>query len=228
MAGTLSAELAANGYPGRGILVARTADDGLCIVYFMTGRSPASRDRALVRDDGSLYARARSAADHDPLRHYRAVAVGPRWCVVGNGDQVDVITSNLQSMSPTDAVQGIDYEPDPPLRTPRISVVAPRAPGPLVLAASRASVLDPAATYITCLTISDLTVGCGVLMTTYQSRGTEVVDTSQPPAEVSIDTATADGLLADVWAALPIDLRVAATVVQPALDDPLAIRPVLI
>ncbi|MFT4164797.1 MAG: IMP cyclohydrolase [Microlunatus sp.] len=227
MAGTLSAELAANGYPGRGILVARTADDGLCIVYFMTGRSPASRDRALVRDDGSLYARARSAADHDPLRHYRSVAVGPRWCVVGNGDQVDVITANLESMSPTDAVQGIDYEPDPPLRTPRISVVAPRDGGPVVLAASRASVLNPATTKITCLTLGDLAVGCGVLTTTYRSRGTEVVDTSHPPVEVSIDAVAADELLAEVWGALPADLRVAAAVVQPTLDDPRVIRAIL-
>lgn len=224
MAGTLNAELAAHGYPGRGILVARTADDGRCIVYFMTGRSPASRDRALVRDGSSLYARAHSAADHDPLRHYRSVTVGPRWCVVGNGDQVDVIATNLETMSPTDAVQGIDYEPDPPLRTPRISVVAPRGGGAVVLAASRASVLNPATTNVTCLTLGELAVGCGVLVTTYRSRGTEVVDTSHPPVEVSVDAATADELLAEVWAALPTELRVAAAVVQPSLDDPLIVR----
>lgn len=227
MTGTLSTELAANGYPGRGIVVARTAEDGLCIVYFMTGRSPASRDRALVRDGSSLYARARSAAEHDPLRHYRSVSVGTRWCVVGNGDQVDLITSNLESMSPTDAVQGIEYEPDPPLRTPRISVVAPRSGGPIVLAASRASALSPATTYVACLTMGELAVGCGVLTTTYRSRGTDVVDTSQPPTEVSIDATAAHELLAEVWNALPAALRVAAAVVQPTLDDPLVIRSIV-
>ena len=221
---TTISELEVNTYPGRGLVVARTPVDGLCVVYFMTGRSLASRDRALVREGESVYARSRSVSLHDPLRHYRAVSVGPQWCVVGNGNQVDTIASKLESMSPPEAVQGIEYEPDPPLRTPRITLVAPRQAGsaPVYVSAARASALDPASTRLSCLTVNDLTEGVGVLTTTYSTSGAGI-DTSRPPVEFSSAASSAAELLSAVWESLPADLRVAAIAVQPMSKDPLAL-----
>ena len=220
---TSISELKVNAYPGRGLVVARTPIDGLCVVYFMTGRSPASRDRALTVDGESVYARSRSASPHDPLRHYRAVAVGPQWCVVGNGDQVDTIASRLESMSPAEAVQGIEYEPDPPLRTPRITLVASRRVGaPVYVSAARASVLDPESTRLSCLTVDDLPEGVGVLTTTYFTSGPEI-DTSRPPIEFATAASSAAQLLSAVWDSLPVDLRVAAIAVEPTGQNPLAL-----
>lgn len=226
MRSTLVASLSSNSYPGRGLLVARTRTSGLCVAYFMTGRTAASRDRALVRDGAALHARPRSAAGHDPLRHYRAATVGPDWCVVGNGDQVDQVTVNLSTMAPAEAVQGITFEPDPPLRTPRITVVAGRASGAVLVAASRSSVLDPERTLVSTVSAEDLAVGCGLLTTTYRSTDRHVDATDQPPVEVAVDAASAEDLLTTVWAALRPDLRVAAAVVQPQADDPLRLSSV--
>ncbi|MFC7622118.1 IMP cyclohydrolase [Microlunatus sp. GCM10028923] len=215
--------LADNDYPGRGLLVTRTPADGLCIVYFMTGRSAASRERVLVLDGDSLYARPRGVTEHDPLRHYRAASAGPDWCVVGNGDQVDTVITNLATMGPAQAVQGIEYEPDPPLRTPRITVVAPRtAGGPVLIAGSRASVLTPEQTYVSTVTVNDVAVGSGVLTTTYLSADRQVLATHQAPAEVTVAAADAQELLDLVWSSLADDLRVAAAVIRPTATEPLA------
>lgn len=212
-----------NDYPGRGLLVTRTPDDGLCIAYFMTGRSPASRERTLVLDGDSLYARPRGVTEHDPLRHYRAATADPQWCVVGNGDQVDTVAARLSAVGPAEAVQGIEYEPDPPLRTPRITVIAPRTDeGPVLVAGSRASVLDPERTHVSTVTVNDLAVGSGLLTTTYRSADRQVLTTSQPPLEVAVEAADGYGLLGLVWSALADDLRVAAAVIRPAASEPFA------
>jgi len=223
MRSSLVEKLSSNDYPGRGLVVARTRASEICVAYFMTGRSPASRERALVRDGEALYTRPRSASRHDPLRHYRAVTVGPDWCVVGNGDQVDQVTTNLSKMGPAEAVQGIKFEPDPPLRTPRITVVTGRAPGTILMAGSRASVLDPGRTLVSTVSADDLAIGCGLLTTTYLSTNRQVEATSHLPVEVTVDAASAEELLETVWAAISSDLRVAAAVVEPLAPDPLRV-----
>lgn len=215
--------LADNDYPGRGLLVTRTPADGLCIAYFMTGRSAASRERTLILDGDSLYARPRGVTEHDPLRHYRAATVGAEWCVVGNGDQVDTVITNLSTMEPSQAVQGIEYEPDPPLRTPRITAVASRTVGrSTLIAGSRASQLAPEQTYVSALTVGDVGIGGGILTTTYLSQDRQVVATHQPPVEVTVDAPDAAALLELVWSSLAADLRVAAAVIRPTAAEPLA------
>ena len=42
-------------YPGRGCLATRTTTGLLCFVYFLTGRSPASRNRKLTVLDNGRY-----------------------------------------------------------------------------------------------------------------------------------------------------------------------------
>jgi hypothetical protein len=47
------------------------------------------------------------------------------WLVFGNGEQVAVVSDHLQeAQSPVEALGGLEYEPDPPIFTPRITVVA--------------------------------------------------------------------------------------------------------
>lgn len=217
--------LAGNDYPGRGLLLARTAAGGICVVYFMTGRSPASRERVLSRDGPALSVRPRLATSFDPLRHYRAVIAGPDWCVIGNGDHVEAVTAALATRRPAEAVQGIQPEPDPPLRTPRITVIAPRQPGPMLMAGARASTLDPAATHVSTVSVDHLAPGCGLLTTTYLGQGERVVATNQLPAEVTIAATGPRALLASVWSALPAHLRVAAAVIEPHAPDPLRTPP---
>ena len=120
---SVSGALKANDYPGRGLVLARTDRDGICVVYFLTGRSRASRERVLVRDGDALDARPRSATGFDPLRHYRAATVGPDWCVIGNGGQVDAV-NDVWAALPADlrvAAAVIEPHSPDPLRTPPLS-----------------------------------------------------------------------------------------------------------
>jgi hypothetical protein len=64
--------LASNPYPGRGVLCARTRSGAVCGGYFLTGRSAASKDRALRVDGDELVVGPMTPAPHDPLRYYTA------------------------------------------------------------------------------------------------------------------------------------------------------------
>ena len=121
--------LAGNRYPGRGVLWVRTRDGALRGGYFLTGRSAASRARVLRRGDGELIVAPTGESAHDPLRHYVAAREHGGWLVFGNGEQVTVVADRLaEGRTPTEALAGLEYEPDPPIFTPRITVAADLAP----------------------------------------------------------------------------------------------------
>lgn len=89
---TIQSVLQTRAYPGRGCLAARTSEGELVFVYFVTGRSRASKNRVLsATPSGDITVRDRGDAQHDALRHYCAAASRGAWTVVGNGDQVEPI-----------------------------------------------------------------------------------------------------------------------------------------
>src|SRR4051794_23880518 len=113
-------------YPGRGIAVHRHHDGRLEWLYVLTGRSPASRERSLVAAADRVTVVPVGEGEHDPLRHYSCVrSIGP-VLVIGNGDHVDHLADGLAAGHPLDdeLLAAIDPEPDPPIHTPRIAVVA--------------------------------------------------------------------------------------------------------
>jgi hypothetical protein len=121
--GQLHQVLAGNRYPGRGVLWARTLDGTLCGGYFLTGRSAASQARVLRRGDGELIVTPAGESEHDPLRHYVAARERSGWLVFGNGEQVAVVADRLEDgRLPAEALDGLEYELDPPIFTPRITV----------------------------------------------------------------------------------------------------------
>ena len=74
---SLTDALLSRPYPGRGCLVGRTLDGHLCFLYFLTGRSSASRGRELrVTPAGDVAVRDKHAAGTpDELRHNLAAVV---------------------------------------------------------------------------------------------------------------------------------------------------------
>lgn len=137
-------------YPGRGCLAARTTSGTLCFVYFLTGRSDASRNRRLVKlANGDVAVHGGSVgADRDPLRHYIAAASRGRWVAVGNGDHVAAIADRLaRGADPLTAWSTHTYEPDHPIYTPRIFLALNTAvvdQGPLLGYARRSARPDHA------------------------------------------------------------------------------------
>lgn len=214
----LSEVLADNHYPGRGVLWCRTGNGSTLGAYFLTGRSRASQSRTLHRtSEGVLIVAPSDSREHDHLRHYVAARQSGDWLVFGNGEQVSAVSGRLASGEPPAlALDGLDYEPDPPIFTSRLTVIAGgrdggRDGGRAWFGAARRSSGDRTATNRLTLQVSELAPGEGVLMTTYRSDGHDIAAGS-PFIEVRTAAESRTGLLEELWQALPPQLRIAAAV----------------
>ena len=121
----LAALLAANTYPGRGIVLGKTADGKESVVaYFIMGRSENSRNRVCVKEPDGIRTEAHDPAKlADPsLIIYHPVRQLGRGLIVTNGDQTDTIRDFLEQGLPFEqALRTRAFEPDGPNWTPRIS-----------------------------------------------------------------------------------------------------------
>ncbi|MER7583833.1 IMP cyclohydrolase [Kitasatospora sp. NPDC097691] len=217
--------LASNPYPGRGVLVARTHSGAVLGGYFLTGRSAASKDRALRVVGDELVVGPTAATEHDPLRHYAAATATDDWLVFGNGEQVSQVTDRLRKgESAADSLGELEYEPDPPIRTSRITALLSRDGGrTAVLGAARPSSGLRLSTNVMTLTVRDLEPGEAVLLTTYLSDG-RTVSVARPFEETTVSGRDGEELLDEIWSALNPQLRVAAVVLDPSQGPTAAIQ----
>ncbi|WP_329367711.1 IMP cyclohydrolase [Streptomyces sp. NBC_00669] len=207
--------LAGNPYPGRGVVWARTGDGRCCGAYFLTGRSRASQARELRRGDGELVVAATEGPGGDPLRHYVGARERGEWLVYGNGEQVAEVAGRLdEGAEPLRALSGLAYEPDPPIHTPRITVVAHGSTGRAWLGAARRSAGGRDAADVLTLAVGALAPGDAVLMTTYRSDG-RTVATAEPYVDTATRANTPAELAAEIWDVLAPELRVALAVFEP-------------
>ncbi len=122
---SLKNELAANTYPGRGIVIGKSAD-GKCAVtaYFIMGRSENSRNRVFVEDGEGIRTQAFDPSKlTDPsLIIYAPVRVLGNKTIVTNGDQTDTVYELMDRQQTFEqALRTREFEPDAPNYTPRIS-----------------------------------------------------------------------------------------------------------
>ena len=121
----LRAVLRDNTYPGRGIVLGKSADGQKAVIaYFIMGRSENSRNRIFVEEDGGLRTQAFDPAKlKDPsLVIYWPVRKFGAATIVTNGDQTDTIYKFLAAEKTfEEALRMRTFEPDPPILTPRIS-----------------------------------------------------------------------------------------------------------
>ena len=121
----LGAVLRANSYPGRGIVLGKSADGQKAVIaYFIMGRSENSRNRIFVEEDGGLRTEAFDPAKlKDPsLVIYWPVRKFGTATIVTNGDQTDTVYEFLAAEKTfEEALRMRTFEPDPPILTPRIS-----------------------------------------------------------------------------------------------------------
>lgn len=136
--------------------------------------------------------------------------------VFGNGEQVATVVDRLTSgQAPILALDELDYEPDPPIFTPRLTVIADnREGGRAWFGAARHSAGNRTTTNRLTLHVSDLAPGEGVLMTTYHSNGQEIA-TGTPFMEVRTTADNRTDLLDELWSVLPPELRIAAAAFVP-------------
>lgn len=121
----LRAVLRDNTYPGRGIVLGKSADGQKAVIaYFIMGRSENSRNRIFVEEDGGLRTQVFDPAKlKDPsLVIYWPVRKFGAATIVTNGDQTDTIYEFLAAEKTfEEALRMRTFEPDPPILTPRIS-----------------------------------------------------------------------------------------------------------
>lgn len=120
-------ELRRNPYPGRGIVLGRSADGKSAVIaYFIMGRSENSRNRIFsVTEDGIRTEAYDPSKMSDPsLIIYHPVRKVKQLTVVTNGDQTDTIMDALNDgHCYRHALNTRTFEPDAPNYTPRISGV---------------------------------------------------------------------------------------------------------
>lgn len=121
----LATELSGNAYPGRGIVIGKSADGKSAVTaYFIMGRSVNSRNRVFVEDGEGIRTQAFDPSKlSDPsLIIYAPVRVLGNKTIVTNGDQTDTIYEGMdKQLSFEQSLRCREFEPDGPNYTPRIS-----------------------------------------------------------------------------------------------------------
>ena len=114
-----------NAYPGRGIVLGRTADGTRAVAaYFIMGRSANSRNRVFAVRDGAVFTEPFDASKvEDPsLIIYAALRSLKNQLIVTNGDQTDTVYEGLKAGKTfSESLMSRCFEPDAPNFTPRIS-----------------------------------------------------------------------------------------------------------
>lgn len=124
---SIEKELKENSYPGRGIIVGRTADGTrAAVAYFIMGRSSNSRNRIFVEDGEGIRTQAfdPSKLEDPSLIIYAPVRVLGNKTIVTNGDQTDTIYEGMdRQLTFEQSLRSREFEPDGPNYTPRISAI---------------------------------------------------------------------------------------------------------
>ena len=122
---SIEKELQGNSYPGRGIIIGKSADGTKAVTaYFIMGRSENSRNRVFVEEGEGIRTQAFDPAKlEDPsLIIYAPVRVLGNKTIVTNGDQTDTIYEGMdRQMTFEQSLRSREFEPDAPNYTPRIS-----------------------------------------------------------------------------------------------------------
>ncbi len=121
----LSKLLSENSYPGRGIVIGKSADGKSALfAYFIMGRSENSRNRIFERFDGGMRTKA---FDESKLSDPSLIIYNPYLKlgdsdIITNGDQTDTIYDLMkEGVTFEESLHTREFEPDAPNFTPRIS-----------------------------------------------------------------------------------------------------------
>ncbi len=209
----LTTELKSNTYPGRGIVIGRTADGTKAVTaYFIMGRSENSRNRVFVTEGDGIRTQAFDPAKlQDPsLIIYAPVRKIGHDLIVTNGDQTDTIYEGLAcGRSFEEALESRTFEPDAPNYTPRISGVLHVEEGSF---SYRLSVLkshrgDPSCCDRFLFYYDKPPAGEGSFIHTYQGDGNPLPSFEGEPTPVTIN-GDIDTFGAAVWESLNQDNKV--------------------
>jgi IMP cyclohydrolase len=222
--------LARRDYPGRVIVIGKdNKGKNIFVIYAITGRSPSSQARKISRESDTLWVNPTEEEiikkGNVELLVYPAVCLS-RGIAVSNGRQTLDIKSQLahsQNSSEilASALSRWNYEPDPPIYTPRISGCVAVSQGAALSIIKRA---EDGSSFRNIFEVP-LIEGKGWMVSTYQGENKDPVEPfSGEPQELEINQDNPNDLAEAVYEALAPgegerDLRIAvACVFSPDID----------
>ena len=210
---SLEKELKENSYPGRGIVIGRSADGKHAVTaYFIMGRSENSRNRIFVEDGEGIRTQAFDPSKlTDPsLIIYAPVRVLGNKTIVTNGDQTDTVYDLMQvGKTFEESLRTREFEPDAPNYTPRISGLIDQSNHGFSYALSilKSADGDPSSCQRYTFSYSNPLPGIGHFIHTYEGDGNPLPSFSGEPQKVAI-SGDIDAFTEMLWNSLNADNKV--------------------
>ena len=203
--------LSSNSYPGRGILLGRSADNKKAVMaYFIMGRSVNSRNRIFAETEDGIRTRAfdESKMTDPSLIIYHPVRTVGDTTIVANGDQSDTIRDGLLSGEVfAQSLRKRTFEPDAPNYTPRSSGIL-HGDGSYALSILKSADGDPASCRRQFFGYEDPLAGQAHFIHTYQCDGDPLPAFEGEPRQVAISAPNAETLAQEMWKNLNEDNKV--------------------
>ena len=211
---SIEKELQGNSYPGRGIIIGKSADGTKAVTaYFIMGRSENSRNRVFVEEGEGIRTQAFDPSKlTDPsLIIYAPVRVLGNKTIVTNGDQTDTIYEGMDhQLTFEQSLRSREFEPDGPNYTPRISGVMHVENGKFNYAMSILKSADgnPDCCERYTFTYDKPINGLGRFIHTYMSDGNPLPSFEGEPTLVEIGNDDIDTFAEKIWNSLNEDNKV--------------------
>lgn len=202
----LNEYLRKNPYPGRGILLGRSADNRKAVIaYFIMGRSENSRNRVFEETADGIRTRAfdeSKMTDPSLIIYHPVRLLDNGLLVVTNGDQTDTIRDNVaQGHCYRHALNTREFEPDGPNYTPRISGVV-KPDGGYNLSILKSLDGDPSCCCRYFFEYDKPSAGWGHFIHTYQENRDPLPSFEGEPRRVAVTAPDAGTLAKELWANL--------------------------
>ena len=218
---SLTKEIASTTYPGRDIVLGRTADGTKAVIaYFIMGRSENSRNRVFVEEGAGIRTEAFDPSKMvDPsLIIYSPVRVFEDTQIVTNGDQTDTVYEFLaDGKTFEDALRNRTFEPDGPNWTPRISAVVKGAGYTMSILKSADG--NENAVHRQFFDFTDELPGYGHIIHTYRENGNPIPSFEGEPVLWEMEKESFEDFSDHVWEALNEDNKVSLFTRQINLED---------
>ena len=197
--------LSQNAYPGRGIIIGRSADGKKAVTaYLIMGRSENSRNRVFVEEGEGIRTQAFDPSKlTDPsLIIYAPVRVLGTKTIVTNGDQTDTIYELMDHQQTFEqALRTREFEPDGPNYTPRISGIMHIDGGKFNYAMSilKSNQGDPDSCNRYTFAYENPKAGEGRFIHTYMSDGNPLPSFEGEPELIGLDEDDIDAFAKLLW-----------------------------
>ena len=204
--------LSERAYPGRGILIGRSADNAKAvIVYFIMGRSTNSRNRVFEATEDGIRTKAfdeSKMVDPSLIIYHPVRKLSNGITIVTNGDQTDTIKDYIeQGKCYRHALLSRTFEPDGPNWTPRVSGVL-KKDGSYNLSILKSLEGDDSCCCRYFYEYDAPKAGTGHFISTYVGFGDPIPSFQGEPVMMNVDAASAAELAEQVWSNLNEDNKV--------------------